>query len=89
MIKLENNKLKQKNKILQINKKIIKNNHIKKSDGGGFGRISKRGIGGGFINGKECICPQCHFSKIIEDNIPCYKKKCPKCGTLLITLNLF
>lgn len=51
--------------------------------GGGFGRGGRRGLGGGFGYGPggECICPNCQYRETHETGVPCYNKKCPKCGT--------
>ena len=50
--------------------------------GGGFGRGGRRGLGGGFSFGPggECICPTCSYREVHQRGIPCYNKKCPKCG---------
>ncbi len=52
-------------------------------EGGGFGRRGKRGLAGGFGLGPggECICPNCNHHELHKRGTPCYKKKCPKCGT--------
>lgn len=41
----------------------------------GFGRGFARGPGG------ECICPNCRHKEPHELGVPCYTKKCPKCGS--------
>jgi predicted DNA-binding protein (UPF0251 family) len=44
-----------------------------------------RGRMGGFGLGPsgECICPNCGTRAPHQRGIPCYKQKCPKCGTLM------
>jgi electron transport complex protein RnfB len=51
--------------------------------GGGFGRGGRRGLGGGFGFGPggECICPNCNHREAHIRGVPCYSRKCPKCGT--------
>jgi len=48
--------------------------------GGGRGRA--RGQGGGFAQGPggECRCPNCNYIESHQLGVPCYNKKCPKCG---------
>jgi len=48
--------------------------------GGGRGR--GRGQGGGFAQGPdgECRCPNCNYRESHQLGVPCYNKKCPKCG---------
>ena len=50
--------------------------------GGGFGRGNHRGLGGGFARGpdRECICPNCGHHELHQIGVPCYSRKCPKCG---------
>ena len=50
--------------------------------GGGFGRYGGRGLGGGYGLGPggECICPNCGFREPHQRSVPCYNRKCPKCG---------
>ena len=51
--------------------------------GGGFGRGGQRGLGGGFAQqgpGGECRCPSCNYKESHQLGVPCYNKKCPKCG---------
>ena len=50
--------------------------------GGGFGRIGRRGLGGGFAHGPggDCICPNCGYRELHQLGVPCYSKKCAKCG---------
>ena len=42
-----------------------------------------RGRGGGFARGPggECYCPNCEYRETHQLGVPCYSKKCPKCGT--------
>ena len=53
--------------------------------GGGFGRNGHRGLGGGFRQGPdgECICPNCNYVEQHQLAVPCYTKKCPKCGAVM------
>ena len=41
-----------------------------------------RGLGGGFTQGPdgECRCPNCNYTESHQLGVPCYNKKCPKCG---------
>lgn len=61
---------------------------MSENSGGGFGRNSTRGLGGGygFGPGGECICPNCNYREPHKRGVPCNKKKCPKCGTLMTRL---
>jgi len=53
--------------------------------GGGFGRGARRGLGGGYALGPggDCVCPNCGHREPHKLAVPCYSKKCPKCGTLM------
>jgi len=53
--------------------------------GGGFGRGGHRGLGGGIGLGPggECLCPNCGHDETHQRSVPCYSKKCPKCGALM------
>ena len=51
--------------------------------GGGLGRGGGgRGRGSGFGQGHdgECRCPNCGHREPHQLNVPCYNRKCPKCG---------
>ena len=41
-----------------------------------------RGQGTGFAQGSggECRCPNCNYRESHQLGIPCYTKKCPRCG---------
>ena len=55
----------------------------RRGGGGGFGRGGgHRGLGGGFARGPggECICSNCRYQEPHPLGVPCYTKKCPKCG---------
>jgi predicted DNA-binding protein (UPF0251 family) len=50
-------------------------------------RAGGRGLGGGRFSagpGGECICSKCGYRETHQLRQPCYKKKCPKCGSPLI-----
>ena len=42
-----------------------------------------RGLGGGLAQGPsgDCICPNCGYKESHQLGVPCYNKKCPKCGS--------
>ena len=46
--------------------------------GGRMGGPRAAGVGG------NCLCPQCGHQEPHELGVPCIKKKCPKCGTVMI-----
>ena len=50
--------------------------------GGGRGQGRGRRAGGGFGLGPggECICPNCGYRVPHQVGVPCYARKCPKCG---------
>jgi hypothetical protein len=57
---------------------------------GGMGRGMRRGTKGrgrmnGFAAGPngECICPKCKHKVTHQTGVPCYKQKCPKCGSAM------
>lgn len=47
--------------------------------GGGRGRMGGSKPGSG--PGGDCVCPKCGATVTHTRGIPCYTKKCPKCGT--------
>ncbi len=53
--------------------------------GRGFGSRTGEGRGRmrGFATGPDgnCICPKCGYKEAHQTGIPCYQKKCPKCGS--------
>ena len=34
-------------------------------------------------HGGDCICPNCGHKEPSQINVPCYYRKCPKCGAPL------
>lgn len=56
---------------------------ISKGKGLGMSKIDGRGRMGGIAAGPEgiCTCSECGFKEKHQTGIPCYKKKCPKCGS--------
>jgi len=55
----------------------------------GMGRgkgASGGGRMGGFAAGPSgnCVCPKCGYKETHQTGVPCYQKKCPKCGSLMI-----
>ncbi len=50
---------------------------------GGVYRMVGRGRMGGFGGGPggECVCPECSHTMPHKRGTPCYKLKCPKCGS--------
>jgi hypothetical protein len=55
-----------------------RNNNLANNRGRGRGR----GQGGGVAQGPggECLCPNCNYREQHQIGVPCYNKKCPKCG---------
>jgi uncharacterized protein len=54
----------------------------------GMGRGREFGSGGrmrGFAAGPNgnCVCPKCGYKETHQIGVPCYQKKCPKCGSLM------
>jgi predicted DNA-binding protein (UPF0251 family) len=51
----------------------------------GLGRSRRLGAGrmGRFAAGPNgnCICPKCGYKESHQIGVPCYQKKCPKCGS--------
>ncbi len=56
--------------------------------GGGAGRGRGQGpgrMGGtGAGPGGECVCPACGHREPHVVGQPCYRKRCPKCGTPMV-----
>ena len=45
----------------------------------------RRGHGAGFSGPNGiCKCPNCGYTESHQRGIPCNKKRCPKCNTILI-----
>ncbi len=49
----------------------------------GAGRRAGRRMGSAAGPGGFCVCPNCGYKEQHEIGIPCYQKKCPKCGSLM------
>ena len=52
--------------------------------GRGLGRGGGRGRqpgGFGIGPGGDCVCSKCNARAAHQRGIPCYKQKCPKCGS--------
>lgn len=55
--------------------------------GSGIGRGQGRGRQGGPAAagpGGYCVCPQCGHREPHQLGTPCYRKKCPQCGTAMV-----
>lgn len=48
------------------------------------GRGQGRGPGYGLGPSGECYCPNCGHHIPHERGVPCYNKKCPKCGAPMV-----
>ena len=51
--------------------------------GDGTGPVGGRGLGRraqGMGPGGDCICPNCGHREPHQLAVPCYSRKCPKCG---------
>jgi len=63
--------------------------HAIKIEGGNFKMESQKGWGKGrqigFAAGPGgfCLCPKCNHKEKHDRGVACYKKKCPKCGSLM------
>ncbi|MDI9601322.1 MAG: hypothetical protein QM328_04090 [Acidobacteriota bacterium] len=40
--------------------------------------------GSGMGPGGECVCPKCGFRTAHVRGVPCLKRECPQCGTLMV-----
>jgi predicted DNA-binding protein (UPF0251 family) len=76
--------------IIQGNAIKIQGGNFKMAMSRGRGLGRGRGFGGGgrmgrFVAGPSgnCICPKCGYKEAHQTGIPCYQKKCPKCGSLM------
>lgn len=55
--------------------------------GRGAGAGGGRGMGpggSGMGPGGECVCPKCGFRTAHVRGVPCLKRECPQCGTLMV-----
>jgi len=50
--------------------------------GRGVGRMGGNRPGSG--PGGNCVCPSCGTTAPHTRGVPCYTKKCPKCGTRMV-----
>jgi len=54
-----------------------------RGQGGGGQRAGR--MGGRFAGGlsANCVCPQCGQKEPHERGVPCFERKCPKCGAVM------
>lgn len=52
---------------------------------GGDYEMAGRGRMGGFGLGPggDCVCPSCGYTEQHARGVPCYQRKCPKCGSTM------
>lgn len=53
-----------------------------RGQGGGRGRKGGNKPGAG--PGGNCVCPNCGTKVEHRAGVPCYKEKCPECGTAMM-----
>ena len=68
--------------VIQIESHKLKEEMYRGMFGRGFGW---RGRMGGMALGPsgECVCPKCGTTIQHKRGIPCFKEKCPKCGSFM------
>ena len=71
--------------IVSARKKIadaLVNGKAIRIQGGSFKMMGRgRGFGG---PARSCVCPKCGYKEIKVRGEPCIRKKCPKCGSMMI-----
>ena len=69
--------------VIQIESHDVRESYYKRRIGSGMRwRGSMGGVGMG--PGGECICPECGNKVPHQRGIPCFKRKCKKCGSMMI-----
>jgi len=51
--------------------------------GRGGGRSGRKGGSKAAGPGGTCVCPQCGQRESHERGVPCFERRCPKCGSTM------